>query len=102
MSDNDRKITGYVNATHMFGRSKIVRLGRKYYLQWQWQYDVHLTQIITLTQAQYTHVKKMLGPIVKETIVQISDHAKTIKNVHKHTSLYYMRVKRYLKKEGLI
>lgn len=94
---------GYINAVHVFGKSMLARLGQTCHLQWQWRKDSRPTTspMILLTKKQYDSIKKLLGPIIKRD-QDIGTHTSSIKIYHESNSKHYMRVKRYLKKEGLL
>lgn len=96
-------IKGYVFSNHVFGKSKLVRNAQHlYYLHWQMnKKGPNINDIIKLSPKQYQEIKKLLGP-VKETHEKIiSDRSKAVEYIHETNSKYYMRVKRYLKKNKL-
>ena len=102
MSGKTNKPTGYVNAVHIFGRSMMGRLGQTRHLQWQWRNDSTPFQTVPLTKEQYNHIKTLLGPVVEEQKARFTEYANSIHIYHEQTSKHYMRVLRYLKKEGLL
>jgi|LGOV01.1.fsa_nt_gb hypothetical protein len=93
---------GYMNAVHVFGRSMMGRLGQTRHLQWQWRNKSKPLQTISLTKKQYDDIKKLLGPIDSKAVNTLTEYSNSIRIYHTHTAKYYMRVKRYIKKEGLI
>jgi hypothetical protein len=96
MKELKAKHTGYVNAEHLFGRSRIKRTGTNTYIMWQWHNDTDPAAIRKITRKQYQDIKNLIGPI-KDTLHMSNG----IKYIHEHLPKHYMRVRRYLKKEGI-
>ena len=102
MSTTIKKPAGYVNAVHVFGRSMMGRLGQGHYLQWQWRRSSKALQTIPLSKDQYKAIKKLLGPIEEQITREMTSKANSVSIHHQTNGKYYMRVKRYLKKEKLL
>ena len=100
------KVSGYVGATHEFGRSSLIRASTKqttYYLKWQWRKDTApFSNLIVLTKQEYTYIKSLLGPIIEEQKDITPNGNHIITYFHDNNHKYYMRVRRYLKKRGNI
>lgn len=87
----------------MFGRSHLIRDGtRLYYLKWQWKPTMNVNDMIMLTQKQYTDIKNMLHSIKATEIKEVSPISNSVIYKHGSSSKNYMRVKRYLIKNGLL
>lgn len=93
---------GYYKSVHKFGRSKLMRVGSSYQLEWQWKQSNTADDIIILDRKQYDKLKSMLLPstnIVIQTITEKSDGQEVL---HKSSSKNYMQIKRYLIRNKLL
>lgn len=96
---------GAFRSIHMFGRSFIFRQGSDVYaLCWQHTKEIQkLKQYTNLTYTQYEVIKKMLQDVTNKKYKK-----ENVPNTSSWVTYYqvkprnYMRIKRYLVKEGLI
>ena len=101
---NEQNRRGYVNAVHVFGKTMMARLGSTYHIQWVWTKKSKPIDNIKLTKKQYDHIKSLLGPVTNKEIHSMNEAGtySSIKIWHSQEPKHYMRVKRYLKKEGIL
>lgn len=97
-----KRVSGYLNSEHKFGRSSILRFGGKeHYLRWQYK-DKVILSMRPITKEHYKHIKSLLLGVKEKAEREISDKANTVVYRHTTDSKTYMRIKRYLVKEELI
>jgi len=104
MPEEIKKPAGYVFSIHAFGRSYISRSANKSFLL-VWQQRKHrklLHCTCTISREHYNTIKKMLLPVKAQAERDVGEKGKAIGYIHKTDSRTYMRIKRYLIKEGLL
>jgi len=85
---------GYINTTHVMGRTLMSRHNSSYMLQYQWRQDSNPLHIRVITKKEYDDIKKLAGPEESRIVTATND----LTIMHTTSSKYYMRIKRYVNK----
>lgn len=93
-------VPGFINSTHIFGRSSIMRHANKMFvLKWQWNKHKGPNDLIFINEAQYYAIKYMLleGTLIESKDAQFQGFYK-----HKTSPKNYAHIKRYLIKKQIL